>query len=60
MADLNALAEKGKDISTGILSLIFGTANPQEVALAVLHDQRHDAEIEKKEAQKELRSRLFA
>src|SRR6266404_2053043 len=39
--DLNALADKGKDISTGILSLIFGTANPQEVALAILHDERY-------------------
>jgi hypothetical protein len=58
LADLNALAEKGKDISTGILSLIFGTANPQEVALAVLHDQHHDAEIEKKAAQNELRNLL--
>jgi hypothetical protein len=53
LADLNTLADKGKDISTGILSLIFGTANPQEVALAVLNDDRHDAEIEKKSAQNE-------
>lgn len=59
LADLNALAKKGKDISTGILSLIFGTASPQEVALAVLHDHRHDAEIEKKAAQKELRNLLL-
>jgi PglZ domain len=58
LADLNALADKGKDISTGILSLIFGTANPHEVALAVLHDERHDADIEKKTAQKELRNLL--
>jgi PglZ domain len=58
LADLNALAEKGKDISTGILSLIFGTASAQDVALAVLRDHRYDAEIEKKAAQKELRSLL--
>ncbi|MBA3726735.1 MAG: PglZ domain-containing protein, partial [Armatimonadetes bacterium] len=58
LADLNALADKGKDISTGILSLIFGTANPQDVALGVLHDQRHHAEIEKKTAHKELRGFL--
>jgi hypothetical protein len=37
LADLNTLADKGKDISTGVLSLIFGTANPQEVALTFLH-----------------------
>ncbi|HUY31317.1 MAG TPA: PglZ domain-containing protein [Pirellulales bacterium] len=54
LANLNSLAEKGKDISSGILSLIFGTANPQEVALALLHDDRYDDEIEKKSAQIEL------
>lgn len=58
LADLNALADKGKDISTGILSLIFGTANPQEAALAVLHDERYDGEIDKKSAHKELRNLL--
>jgi hypothetical protein len=52
LADLNALADKGKDISTGILSLIFGFANPQDVALAVLHDERHNAEIGKKSAER--------
>lgn len=58
LADLNALADKGRDISTGILSLIFGSANPQEVALAVLHSDRYDAEIDKKSAHKELRQLL--
>ena len=58
LADLNALADKGKDISTGVLTLIFGSANPQEVALAFLHGDQHDAEIEKKSAQKELRNLL--
>jgi hypothetical protein len=56
--DLNALADKSKDISAAILSLIFGSANPQDVALAVLRDDRYDGEIEKKSAQKELRSLL--
>jgi hypothetical protein len=55
LADLNSLAEKGKDISTGVLALIFGSANPQEVALAFLHSDKHDEEINKKEAEKELR-----
>ena len=41
-----------------MLTLIFGSANPQEVALAFLHSDQHDAEIEKKEAQKELRHLL--
>ncbi len=58
LADLNALADKGKDISTGVLTLIFGTANPQDVALAFLHDNRHDKDIGKKAAQKELRHLL--
>ena len=54
--DLNALADKGRDISTGVLSLIFGSANPQEVALAFLHGDDHDANIEKKSAQNDLRN----
>ncbi len=58
LADLNSLADKGKDISTGVLTLIFGTANPQEVALAFLHSDKQDGEIGKKEAEKELRHLL--
>ena len=58
LADLNSLADKGKDISTGVLTLIFGSANPQEVALAFLHSEQYDEEIGKKEAQKELRHLL--
>jgi hypothetical protein len=58
LADLNSLADKGKDISTGLLTLIFGTANPHEVALAFLPDDQHDGEIEKKAVQKELRHLL--
>jgi len=58
LADLNSLAEKGKDISTGVLALIFGTANPQEVALEFLNSDKYDEQVKKKEAEKELR-RLF-
>jgi PglZ domain len=58
LTDLNALAEQGVDISTGVLKLIFGTANPQEVALALLHSEQHDEEVGKKDAQKELRHLL--
>ena len=54
LADLNSLAGKGKDISTGVLTLIFGSANPQEVALAFVHGNQHDEEIAKKSAEKEL------
>ena len=55
LADLNSMAEKGKDISTGVLAITFGTANPQEVALAFLNSDKHDEEIKKKEAENQLR-----
>ncbi len=58
LADLNSLADKGKDISSGVLVLIFGSANPQDVSLAFLHDNQYDSEIEKKQAGKELRRLL--
>src|ERR1035437_1167752 len=58
LADLDSLADKGKDISTGLLTLIFGSANPQEVALAFLHSDRRDEEIKKKDAEKDLRHLL--
>jgi len=58
LADLNSLADQGKDISSGVLMLIFGSANPQEVALAFLHSDQYDEEISKKEAEKELRHLL--
>jgi hypothetical protein len=58
LADLDSLADKGKDISTGLLMLIFGSANPQEVALAFLQSGQCDEEIGKKDAQKELRHLL--
>ncbi|MBS1828811.1 MAG: PglZ domain-containing protein [Acidobacteria bacterium] len=60
LADLDSLAEKGKDISTGLLMLIFGSANPQDVALAFLGSNEADEEISKKEAQKELQHLLQA
>lgn len=53
LADLNNLASKGKEISTGVLALIFGNANPQDVALAFLSTEKFDAEVEKKSAGKE-------
>jgi hypothetical protein len=54
LADLDSLAGKGKELSTGVLALVFGTANPQEVALALLSTDKHDAEVEKKEARPDL------
>lgn len=58
LADLNALAQKGSEISSGVLSLIFGSGNPQEVALAFLSNEKYDNEIEKKAAQGELKNLL--
>jgi len=46
LADLNALAEKG-NVSSGVLTLIFGSANPQEVALAFLHGDYTTAKLRK-------------
>ena len=54
LADLNALADKGKDISTGVLSLIFGTSTPQEVALAFLNSDTFDHDIDQKSARQQL------
>ncbi|MEK6799670.1 MAG: PglZ domain-containing protein [Planctomycetota bacterium] len=59
LADLNALADKGGEISRGVLTLIFGTGNPQDIALAFLDSDRHDSEITKKEAEGELAELLL-
>jgi hypothetical protein len=53
LSDLDALAARGRE-SSGVLSIIFGSANPQEVALAFLSADRHDADVAKKSAQGEL------
>lgn len=54
LADLNSLADKGGEISKGVLALIFGTGNPQEVALSFLDSDRLDESITKKDAKGEL------
>lgn len=48
LADLDTLAEKGEGITKGVVAVIFATGNPQEVALAFLTSDRHDADIIKK------------
>jgi hypothetical protein len=53
LAELDALAEKGKGLKN-VLSLIFQTGNPPDVALAFLTTEKHDAEIVKKSALPEL------
>lgn len=54
LADVDALAGKGREFGKGVVSIVFGTGNPQEVALAFLASDRHDAEILKKDATGEL------
>ena len=58
LADLDSMAEQGIDISSGVVKLVFGTANPLEVALSFLQDDSLDSAILKKEAGSEL-SRLL-
>ena len=58
LADVNALAEKGQGISKGVVALVFGSGNPQDVALAFLDSDRFDAEVQKKSAETELLSLL--
>jgi hypothetical protein len=54
LADLDALAMKGQEFGKGVVSIVFGTGNPQEVALGFLGSDRFDAEIQKKSATDEL------
>lgn len=54
LADLDALADKGGEISKGVIALIFGTGNPQEVALYFLDTDQLDESITKKDAKSEL------
>jgi hypothetical protein len=50
LKDVDALGLKGQDITQGVVSIIFGTGNSQEVALAFLASGKLDADIEKKAA----------
>jgi hypothetical protein len=54
LTDLNAIAQKGESITQGVILTIFGTGNPQEVALAFLGSDRFDKEIVSKGATQEL------
>src|SRR6266487_3608481 len=52
LSELDKLAERGE--VGGVVSLIFGTGNPQEVALAFLAGEQHDKELAQKGALPEL------
>lgn len=54
LKDVDALGLKGQDITQGVISLIFGTGNSQEVALTFLAFDKYDSEIKNKSAIDEL------
>lgn len=54
LADLDRLAEEGKGISSGVVSVIYDSANPMHVALTFLSSPSHDAEVTNKSASREL------
>jgi hypothetical protein len=53
LAELDALADQGQG-AMGVVSLIFGTVDPQEVALVFLASEKLDQQIEQKSAAKEI------
>ncbi|MBN1236629.1 MAG: PglZ domain-containing protein [Methanotrichaceae archaeon] len=60
LADLDRMADGGPGSSRGLLSLIFGTSSPHDVALRFLSGEQYDEEILKKEALPELASLLLS
>ena len=54
LADLDRLAEKGESFTTGIVSLVFGMDNPQDIALHFLNSDHRDAELVKKDGVEQL------
>jgi len=58
LADLNRMADGGPGSSRGLLSLIFGTISPHDVALRFLSSDQYDEEIVKKDALLELAALL--
>jgi hypothetical protein len=58
LADLDRMADGGPGSSRGLLSLIFGTNSPHDVALRFLSRDQYDEEIVKKDALPELSALL--
>jgi hypothetical protein len=58
LVDLDTLADKGEGMSKGVVSIVFGTAAPQDVALALLNSNQYDEELVRKGAMPELASLL--
>jgi len=60
LADLDRMADGGPGSFRGLLSLIFGTSSPHDVALRFLSSNQYDEQIVKKDALSELASLLFS
>jgi hypothetical protein len=54
LAGLDELARHGDGIIKGVVTLIFGTSNVQDIALSFLSGERYDKEIAAREAGAEL------
>ena len=54
LADLDRMAEQGEGLGRGILSVLFGSSNPADVALDFVSSDRFDAELASKDAVAEL------
>jgi len=52
--DLDLLGEQGEGITRGVVAVIFSSSNPQDIALRLLANARHDSEIVQKDAGPEL------
>jgi len=50
LAELDGLAEAGQGISKGVVAVIFGSVEPQQVALEFLAGDRYDSDIVSKNA----------
>src|SRR5439155_1741149 len=54
LADLDHVAEQGAGVAKGVISIVFGTNNPTEVALKFVASENRDTEIQAKGALDEL------
>ncbi|MFB6286292.1 MAG: PglZ domain-containing protein [Candidatus Bipolaricaulia bacterium] len=60
LEDLEALADRGRDVTRGVVNVVFGTGNPEEIALMFLAQDVADDAIEAKDAGGELQELLRA
>lgn len=60
LTDLDRIAEQGKGVATGTVSLVFGSANPLDIALVFLSSDDKDEELMARAALPELGELLGA